>query len=285
MAKIPIIDSREELLGCTPTSRQFVVSVDSESDASEILGSDYLRIGAKVAGHLATLAIPGSFLVTRLAGLVLGETLSRATDFIAPSGDDLDFTFITSSLAHTLGLSPSRKKVFARHPLTEMIYFNVPEFHEALFHDRIAELSDILAALGAKSYQIEAAEEAGRTGKVNASANAAGETADFSANGSKKHGRFAGLQATFGKPSSGPKLPNGLAWYHKDRLWQAMAKARIEHHQITYELNLNSTDEHGVSAQIVSKLKGCGLDIGGEFTEINRRNLKVKIEFWPTTSD
>jgi hypothetical protein len=69
------------------------------------------------------------------------------------------------------------------------------------------------------------------------------------------------------KPTRSPYIPDGLVWLPHEPLWQEVAQARLESGLDSFVIDVRSTDDYGVNAQLKVLVAKTGLEAGGAFVE------------------
>jgi hypothetical protein len=68
-------------------------------------------------------------------------------------------------------------------------------------------------------------------------------------------------------PTKAPHIPDGLIWFQHEPLWREVAEARLESGLDAFLIDVRSTDDYGVNAQLKARIAKSGLDAGGTFVE------------------
>lgn len=170
--------------------------------------------------------------------------------------------------------------VYVGHPLAPPRYIPFSAFHNYLFEEKVQELLDLLAALGATRVSVSC--EQGR--KTCHSAEAGLSIAGRGGGASGRIHRSSQRAALFEEeylPRSKAALPDGLVWFGAERSWQSLAKRRLERGTKTFAARLAYTEDFGINAEVKTKIEGLGLKLGGGFENFESTVWKFSGEFAP----
>jgi hypothetical protein len=69
------------------------------------------------------------------------------------------------------------------------------------------------------------------------------------------------------KPSGNASVPNDLVWLPHEPLWQEVVDARLTSGLLSFNVDVRSHDDYGVTANLKAKIAKSGLEAGGSFVE------------------
>lgn len=167
---------------------------------------------------------------------------------------------------------PRKHVVYVGHPVDAGSYIPAADFHRFLFQHKVAEAQRLIRSLGAVSMQVvhvqgwdrNAAAKMG-LGLPQAATGADVEVgAEGSRTDSEKHQILMTMKLT---PTGEPRVPTDLVWTPHEPLWQEVAAARTESGLTEFVIDVRSTDDFGVNADLKVLIQKAGLDAGGKFVE------------------
>lgn len=210
-----------------------------------------------------------------VAGLAAGAVaeLMNARQEMKKGGEEL--LPITSEEAGSLHFPvghPRRNVVYIGHPVDPSRYIPVADFHRFLFEHKIAEALRLIRSLGARSVEVIHVEgwdqSAGISLGIQAPASVSAVTADASASAEKQRTQGTQVLTTMTlSPTMAPHVPQGLVWLAHEPLWQEVASARLESGLDTFLVDVRSSDDYGVNANLKTLVAKVGLEAGGKFVE------------------
>lgn len=182
---------------------------------------------------------------------------------------------ITPATARDLHFPPGharRKVVYVGHPVDVGWYIPAADFHRFLFQHKVAEALRLLRSLGAKTIEVRHVqgwdrEAAARLG-IGLPDAATGVDARIGADASRTarsgHEVLTTMTLT---PKREPHIPDDLVWMPHEPLWAEVAAARMEDGLDEFVLDVRSTDDFGVNANLKTLIGKTKLDAGGKFVE------------------
>lgn len=164
------------------------------------------------------------------------------------------------------------------HPLVNVVYVGSPgvaeryypvaDFHLRVFEERFGEAMRLLMALGAERLTVRSEH---------------GWKRDFAGNGSVPfRGAMKGqANVRIGSrrdrslvfdaelvPTSAPKVPTDLVWFHQEPTWLAVAEGRLEYGLREFKLHVTSREDFGIDAEVAAKIRQRKvLSLGGQFAQ------------------
>ncbi len=170
-------------------------------------------------------------------------------------------------------------QVYVAHPYSPTLFLSMSRFHKYLLDEKRAEFMQLAMHLGARSITLVQAERSHAEGGVEAGVSG---VAGAKASGSSTSASNFDLSATYDHmPSTSPRLPDRLVWYHHEPLWQAMAAGRLEGGLSSHRVSFSYNDDFGVDASICATIEGMGFKAGGKFQESQAICQTYDLTFWP----
>ena len=177
---------------------------------------------------------------------------------------------------------PHYDTAYACHPLKSTYYIPVANFHHELFKEKVLELWDLFAGLGAKNFIIRCINGYKTTLKSELSCNIdvpaeipIGASSSRERNSLSISVSEAILSATF-TPKGDPHLP---VWYNHDETWQRLADDRLNSGLKEIDFTLRYDDDFGVTNRIADELVGIGFNLGGDFQKFERTEWSFHCSF------
>lgn len=174
---------------------------------------------------------------------------------------------------------PRNGNVYVGHPLEPSVYFNVADFHKAVFEHKFCEAIELLMSLGATNLRVE---------------HMSGWSKDFSTslnipigNESRQTGVYFSTNKAVEQKilyeanlrGSKPILPKDLVWFHHEPVWQQIANGRLKYGLRDFTLNVSNRDDSGINADVKAFLIGAGFDIGGDFEDFRSTDWRIEGQF------
>lgn len=197
---------------------------------------------------------------------------------------NLPFLVVTASQADRLTFPnghPLANVVYVGDPGVAGNYYPVASFHRVLFEGKAAEALRLLRSLAATEISVEYSEGFDRGAGVDLSlALPPGAEVEVGGRATRTSKARSGAKMAMQlSPNTPARVPNDLIWFRSEPLWQEVANARIEHGLLTFNLEVNYTEDFGVNANLKSKIAGSGLELGGRFTEFQETVWKLSGRF------
>lgn len=161
---------------------------------------------------------------------------------------------------------PTPGAVYARHPLRRRDYLPFASYHRLILTEKAIEFARHLLAHGASDIAISWSEKPpahtvkGRINSVLPTPSAADVQGAIGFTMSQD-GAFV---IRIGGGGRGTTVPEGLVWPYKDKLFQLAAESAFAGARDLH-FSVSSGTQRGVNAEAAVKLKGVGLDLGGEY--------------------
>ncbi|HEV2640222.1 MAG TPA: hypothetical protein VGX23_34125 [Actinocrinis sp.] len=179
---------------------------------------------------------------------------------------------------------PRKDLVYVGHPVDPATYIPVADFHRFLFEHKIAEAQRLVRSLGAVTINvihIEGWDQAvGIDIDVSAPKVFNEKPIDVMAKASRNTANSQTILATMKlTPAKPPHIPDGLAWFSHEPLWQEVAFARLESGLNAFVIDVRSTDDFGVNANLRSLIAKSKLQIGGEFIQHRKTTWRLEGTF------
>lgn len=175
--------------------------------------------------------------------------------------------YVGMSEIHSSGVSfppshPRELTAYIQHPVDDGTYITMANFHRVVFEHKVAEATNFLMALGAKSLKIESVKGWGKE----FSADLEGSLASAGIKGHCNNSQKVVYEATL-NPVGEPHLPDSLVWYDFEPSWQSLAKGRLNHGLTNFTVLVCYEDDFGVDAKLKSNVNELEVSLGGSFEE------------------
>lgn len=188
---------------------------------------------------------------------------------------------VTPEQARALNLPlghPQKKLVYVAHPAEPLTYIPFAQFHAFLFEHKVAEAIRLVRSLGATT--ISTSRVAGWKQVADLHADVPIPKTNLGANAKKQRSEEASIETTMTlNPTKDPFLPDDLAWYPHEPLWKELAEARLESGLSSFDLEVRSSEDYGVSTGLKVMIEKSGLDVGGEFIKHETTVWRLKGTF------
>jgi hypothetical protein len=219
------------------------------------------RVFRYIAGvSLVTLGLAGAAVQ---ALIMAREQMQEAGETLLPisSADAAELHF---PVGH-----PRKNVVYIGHPVDPPTYIPVADFHRFLFEHKAAEALRLIRSLGAVTVEVVRVEGWDQAIGVNLGVGLAGvDQINIGASASKERGSGLSVLTTMRlKPTQAPSVPADLVWLPHEPLWQEVVQARLESGLDSFILDIRSTDDYGVNANLRALVSKAGLEAGGSFVE------------------
>lgn len=167
---------------------------------------------------------------------------------------------------------PRKNVVYIGHPIDPPAYIPVADFHRFLFEHKVAEAQRLIRSLGALTVDVIRVEGWDQSSGVNLGVSVptppGAPSVDVGVSAGRKASTGRTVLATMKlKPTRSPYIPDGLVWLPHEPLWQEVAQARLESGLDSFVIDVRSTDDYGVNAELKVLVAKTGLQAGGEFVE------------------
>lgn len=257
-----------DFLSLPYAQRRLIVIMDGAQTALAPVKAKDRKLLREVI-DLASIASP-AFALT----LMLTQKLISAQNTMHESGEQL----IPVSAAeaadylHFPVRHPRKDVVYISHPIDSRTYIPAADFHRFLFEHKMAEAQRLVISLGAITVSIIHVEGWDRSAGITIGASGpvgpASLPLDIGAKASREVKNENTTLATMKlSPVGAPRLPDELAWFDHEPLWQAVAHGRLESNLDSFVIDVRSTDDYGVNASLKTLIAKSGLDLGGNFIE------------------
>ncbi len=297
--------TREEFLALSYRDRQLITVVDNTSQSLETVEVrlvDYLGAeanpGFRNLGDLLTLDYWKNSKSWGVYGYLFDKARGNkaspgngSRDTLPPAQRQVKYLRrIPIDLAEELisfkPPHPLYDMAYAAHPFRRDVYIPVASFHHELFEDKLLELLTLLWSLGAHRLAIQYLRgyKDSFEGSAGLKLPAAGlPDLDLSVKHRNSAHSEATLEASF-KPAGAPHIPEGLVWYEEEGTWKKIAEARLSAGMTSFDLEINSNTDFGISGEVAAGLQQCGIRLGGDYQQHERTSWKVSGSFEPMSS-
>ncbi len=170
--------------------------------------------------------------------------------------------------------------VYTGHPHIAKNYFPMARFHHFLFEDKAAELYRILEGLGARWFMVrhtihKRQQHGLSTALSYRNLNLGGDVSNVS-----EESGLVSWRVTY-SPRHQPYLPQDLIWYHGERSWQNLVRARMEADLQTFQIDLSYEQNYQIDGDLAVSLEKLGFNLGGSFIDYERVVWYIEGEFAP----
>jgi len=199
--------------------------------------------------------------------------------------------------------SPVAGAIYARHPISQQIFYPIAPFHRMSFEHKFSEALHLLQALGARKLRVHHVQGMRHEGSVSV------EMSGGARSSVTKGGTDAAERPTAGDSgsdigslkgglrmvsSSGgelefeaayaerePTLPGDLVWYPRESIWHQIVDARLHHGLKSFDLHVRYMDDFGIDAKLVATLMGIPghLELGGRYQEFEVTDWRISVSF------
>ena len=178
---------------------------------------------------------------------------------------------------------PQHNTLYGMCDILPDIYVPLSAFHNYFRQMKYSSFMELCASLGAKEISLEYADIENTSYKIDAASTIPtklGELGlDASVNGSTNKNMNG--QFTINFPEKNKAIKEYYTeWMETEPTWKSMKKMRIENHVESFKVEFNYTYDFGINASLAAKCAGLGFDIGGEFKEMKKIELKYNVLFW-----
>lgn len=167
---------------------------------------------------------------------------------------------------------PRKNVVYVGHPVDAGSYIPAAEFHRFLFQHKVAEAQRLIRSLGAAEVRVIRVQGWDRSAAANLGLGlpqaVAGADVEVGVETDLKRSATQQILVTMTlTPSGEPHVPNDLIWTPHEPLWEEVAAARTESGLKEFVIDVRSTDDFGVNAELKLLIQKAGLNAGGKFVE------------------
>lgn len=164
---------------------------------------------------------------------------------------------------------PRRKVVYAGHPIDPVMYMPIAQFHTFLFQHKVAEALRLIRSLGADSVDVIRMEGWDLGVGIDLATPLPGaEQVEVGAKAGLKRGQGDSAMISMRlKPSGEPTVPDNLVWLPHEPFWQEIVDARLTSGLLSFDMDVRSLDDYGVTANLKAMIAKSGLEAGGTFVE------------------
>jgi hypothetical protein len=172
------------------------------------------------------------------------------------------------------------RTLYVMHPKDSSRYFPAATFHRMVFEHKFAEAIRLLTALGAAHILVEHEQgwSGDTVGKVHTPVPEIDATVDLAAKKSAAAKSKIMFEA-FLDGSDSPTVPNDLVWFPDEPMWQVIADGRMKGAMNKFILELRYSDDFGVNADLIAKVEGTKVGVGGKFTSHVETIWKIHADF------
>jgi hypothetical protein len=178
---------------------------------------------------------------------------------------------------------PQHNTLYGMCDILPDIYVPLSAFHEYFRQMKYSSFLELCASLGAKEISLEYADIENTSYKIDATSaipTKLGELGlDASVDGSTNKNMSGKFTINFPEKNKAIKEYH-TEWMETEPTWKSMKKMRIENHVESFKVEFNYTYDFGINASLAAKCVGLGFDIGGEFKEMKKIELKYNVIFW-----
>jgi hypothetical protein len=224
---------------------------------------------AKASAGLALGGIAGGI----LPGMAVASLIVHAVKDFRDDGETI--YPIDWETARGLRFPPGharRNVVYVGHPVDAGSYIPAADFHRFLFEHKVAEAMRLVRSLGARAVKVNHVQGWDREAAVRLGLSlptaATSDNVEVGANASRTDKVGHRILTTMKLvPTSEPHIPDDLVWTPHEPLWAEVAAARIESGLDEFVIDVRSTDDFGVNADLKALIAKTGLEAGGKFIE------------------
>jgi len=177
---------------------------------------------------------------------------------------------------------PQEGIVYACCDLLPDTYVPVATFHSYMHQSKMSAFMELCAGLGAKRYALESCEETDRKASIGITLPIPmipGLNLKEAVTRTGEHTMKQNLGMSFPEPTR--IQPSTNQWLNAEPTWQAMQRIRLEQDIDTFRAEFDCTDSMGIDAEVGIRFKKLGIDIGGNFQDVQHKRMVFLVEFWP----
>jgi acyl carrier protein len=158
-------------------------------------------------------------------------------------------------------------------------YVPLSSFHEHYKQTKHAAFIELCASLGAKEICIESAEINSRTLDINGDIKT--PLSGLGLGISVKENRETGQKIAFKFSEANKEIKDfDSPWLYTEPSWLSMNNLRRKNHLQELGAEFTCLDEMGINVNLAAKMKGVGINIGGNFQEMTKIRLSYSVVFW-----
>jgi len=190
---------------------------------------------------------------------------------------------------YTISKANDMFKFPLNHPITNSSYamldvnpnYYVPlaGFHEHYKQNKHAAFIELCANLGAKEICIESAEINEQTLDIKADIKTPISKLGLGLNVVENHETGQKIAFKFSDANKHIKEFDS-PWLYTEPSWMSMYNLRRNNHLMELGAEFTCLDDMGINASLSNKLKGIGVNIGGNFQEMTKIRLSYSVIFW-----
>lgn len=173
--------------------------------------------------------------------------------------------------------------VYAEHPAAPNYFLRFAEFHEKLLEEKRHEFLQLLISLGAKKISWVDKNQQDKSGEASAGLDDPTTITDVGVQISTKQASSSALkiEGEFDLPTYFPKAPEDLKWLNRESSWKTVEHGRTQGNWMkTYKVSFTYAQDFGITSELDAKLKGFGLNIGGNFSSMRTIEQEYEVEFY-----
>ncbi len=182
-------------------------------------------------------------------------------EFLFVSTDTLRSTDWKFPVGH-----PVENTLYVCHPLRPNQYFLMEDFHEKCFDDKYAELVYLLESLGANHIHVDvvsgfhSSSVSKKEQEINASLNLSIRDASVKKDTNAEDEKSQQIQRTGSwevslTPHGLPYIPEDLAWFHHEPIWQRLAQSCIKGNCREFTINLNQQEDFSINSKRFNQIE------------------------------
>ena len=197
------------------------------------------------------------------------------------SDDEHGVVHISQSEAAELRFTPGHPALgaaYVAHPRESRLYYPFSSFHRLTFDHKFAELIRLLTSLGATYIRAEHVRGWSRQVGGNAGANDRQVEAAADAGRDESRSQRVMYEAKLGGESM-PRLPEDLVWFDTEDHWKAFTFSRLHHGLSEMNLELDYSDDFGITGNLKLKLEGAGVALGGTYVGHEHTTWNIRAVF------
>ncbi|MCK4816584.1 hypothetical protein KA005_12515, partial [bacterium] len=179
---------------------------------------------------------------------------------------------------------PINGAVYSQHPIKHDHYL-LPASGNLLFaKEKMFIFNELCGTLGAKKVKLlnATAESKNWRGKATVPISEAAAQVGLSVNRDSNDSIITQICAEFGKPEKAPYVPKNLTeWVKRDEVFGFMARNRLSSAIEKIKITLELKESLSLGANVTSKFKDFGFEVGGKYKKIAHSKWLFEIEYWP----
>ena len=179
---------------------------------------------------------------------------------------------------------PQNGYAYAACSVLENYYYPLAKFHDYVNDSKQSALVELCASLNAKEISILSYEENGKKfngkamlKKIPTKIGLLDVGSEIEIDKLTKEKKL--VLYKFSKPEKEMEFYEN-PWIESVPSWSTLRKIRLERGLVSYQTQLDFSDEMGVNNKIIGSLKSIGVNIGGEYKKLKKRKYNLSITFW-----